>query len=49
VRGGLVKRAAEWPWSGVRHYTGSLSVVVSTNRILAVDRVLLPAYQRARI
>jgi hypothetical protein len=49
VRAGLVKRAEDGPWSSVHDYTGSLSTVVSANRILAVDRVLLPADERARI
>jgi putative transposase len=49
VRAGLVKRAEDWPWSSVRDYTGNLSSEVSANRILAVDRVLLPADERARI
>jgi putative transposase len=49
VRAGLVKRAEDWPWSSAHDYTGSLSKRVSANRILAVDRVLLPADERARI
>jgi putative transposase len=49
VRAGLVKRAEDWPWSSVHDYTGSLNTMVSANRILAVDRVLLPADERARI
>jgi putative transposase len=49
VRASLVKGAEDWPWSSVHDYTGSLSTEVSANRILAVDRVLLPADERARI
>jgi putative transposase len=49
VRAGLVKRAEDWPWSSVHDYTGSLSTTVSANRVLAIDRVLLPADERARI
>jgi REP element-mobilizing transposase RayT len=49
VRAGLVKRAEDWPWSSVYDYTGNLSAPVSANRILAVDRILLPADERTRI
>jgi putative transposase len=49
VRAGSVKRAEDWPWSSVRDYTGSLSKAVSAHRVLAIDRVLLPADERTRI
>lgn len=49
VRAGLVKRAEEWPWSSVRDYSGSLNAAPNANRILAIDRILLPADERARI
>jgi putative transposase len=49
VRAGLVKRAEDWAWSSVQDYTGSLSAAVSANRILAVDRILLPADERTHI
>ena len=49
VRAGLVKRGEDWQGSSVHDYAGSLSTAVSANRILAVDRVLLPADERARI
>jgi putative transposase len=49
VRAGLVKHAEDWQWSSVHDYTGSVSTAVSANRTLAVDRVLLPADERARI
>ena len=49
VRAGLVKRAEDWPWSSVHDYSGSLSAAVSANRILAVDRILLPADERTHI
>ena len=49
VRAGLVKRAEDWPWSGVRDYTGSVSGAASPNRFLAIDRILLPADERTRI
>ncbi len=48
VRAGLVEGAEEWPWSSVRDYTRSLSGAGSANRILAVDRILLPADERTR-
>jgi len=49
VRAGLVKRAEDWPWSSARDYTGSVSRAVSPNRVLAIDRILLPADERTRI
>jgi hypothetical protein len=49
VRAGLIKRGEDWPWSSGRDCAGSLRTAVSANRILAVDRVLLPADERARI
>ena len=49
VRAGLVKRAEEWQWSSVHDYTGGLSATFRPNRILASDRVLLPADERGRI
>ena len=49
VRAGLVKRAGEWPWSSVHHYTGGLSATFRPNRTLAIDGVLLPGDERGRI
>jgi hypothetical protein len=50
VRAGLVKHADDWLWPSVRDYTtGGLKTAVSANRILAVDGVLLPADEGARI
>jgi len=49
VRAGLVQRAEDWPWSSVHDYTGSLKAAVSANRMLAIDRVLLPADERSQI
>jgi len=49
VRAGLVKRAEDWPWSSVRDYCGSLSAAPDAHRILAIDRILLPSDERARI
>jgi putative transposase len=49
VRAGLVKRAEDWPWSSVHDYTGTLRAPAGGNRILAIDRVMLPADGRARI
>lgn len=43
VRAGLVKRAAGWPWLSVHDYAANLSRAVNPNRILAVDRIPLPA------
>jgi predicted nucleic acid-binding protein len=49
LRAGLVNRAEDWPCSSVRDYSGSSSAPVSADRILAVDRILLPADERTRI
>jgi hypothetical protein len=49
VRAGLVKRAEDWPWSSARDYTGSVSAAVAPHRVLAIDRILLPADERTRI
>ena len=49
VRAGLVKRGEDWPWSSVRDCSESPSAAVSTNRILAVDRILPPAEERTHI
>jgi REP element-mobilizing transposase RayT len=49
VRAGLAKRAEDWPWSSVRDYAGSVSGAVSPNRVLAIDRISLPADERTRI
>ena len=49
VRAGLVERAEDWPWSSVRDYAGNLRGAAGANRILAIDRILLPADERTRI
>ncbi|MGH9447397.1 MAG: hypothetical protein ACRD3O_16925 [Terriglobia bacterium] len=49
VKAGLVSRPAEWPWSSVHDYTGSVQRLVVTPGGLAVDRVLLRADERTRM
>jgi hypothetical protein len=49
VRAGLVERAEDWPWSSVREYSGTLRAPASVHPILRIDRILLPADERARI
>ena len=49
VRAGLVQRAEDWPWSSVHDYTGRVKAAASANRMLAIDRVRLPADERSRI
>ena len=49
VRAGLVKVAEDWRWSSVHDYTGTLRAAVRAHGILPIDRVLLPADERARI
>ena len=45
----LVTRAEDWPWSSVHDYSGALGAAPNTNRILTIDRILLPADERTRI
>jgi putative transposase len=49
VRAGVVERAEDWPWSSARDYTGSVSRAASAHPVLPIDRILLPADERARI
>jgi hypothetical protein len=49
VSAGLVERAEDWPWSSVRDYTGTVRAAVAARPVLSIDRVLLPADERARI
>ncbi len=45
----LVSRPEDGPWSSVQDDTGTLARPASGTMILAIDRVLLPADERARI
>ena len=49
VRAGLVERAEDWPWSSVRDYAGNANGGASAHPVLPIDRILLPADERARI
>ena len=49
VTAGLVQRAEDWPWSSVHDYSGALGAAPNPNRILTIDRILLPADERTRI
>jgi putative transposase len=49
VRAGLVERAEDWLWSSAGEYSGNLRATVSPQPILPIDRVSLPADERARI
>ena len=49
VTAGLVSRAEDWPSSSVFDYTESLNAPTRPADILAIDRLLLPADERARI
>jgi putative transposase len=49
VTAGLAERAEDWPWSSVHDYAGSLSTPPLADRILTIDRILLPADERTRI
>ncbi|HUI40513.1 MAG TPA: hypothetical protein VL523_00945 [Terriglobia bacterium] len=49
VSAGLVERAEDWPWSSVRDYTGTVKAAFTPHPVPSIDRVLLPADERARI
>ena len=49
VKAGLVSRAEDWAWSSAGEYSGTVSRPARPHPVLAIDRVLLPANQRARI
>ncbi|MGH9455640.1 MAG: REP-associated tyrosine transposase [Terriglobia bacterium] len=49
MKAGLVSKAEEWKWSSVHDYTGSVAAPAGAERLLAVDRVLLPAEGTTRI
>ena len=43
------KRAEDRLWWSAHDHSGSLNAGVTANRILAIDRILFPANERARI
>jgi putative transposase len=49
VKRGLATKPEDWKWSSIHDYTATLREPVGTKSVLPVDRVLLPADQRARI
>ena len=49
VKEGLASRPGDWAWSSVHDYTGSVNHAPVTPSGLSVDRVQLPADERARI
>ena len=49
VRAGLVGQAEDWLWSSAREYSGTLRAPANAHPILRIDRILLPADERARI
>jgi putative transposase len=49
VGAGLVERAEDWPWSSLHDYTGSVQRPVATPSGLCIDRIMLPADERARM
>ncbi|MGH9449319.1 MAG: REP-associated tyrosine transposase [Terriglobia bacterium] len=49
VKAGLVRRPAEWKWSSVHDYTGSVNAPEADGSPIPVDRILLPCDPRARI
>jgi len=49
VKGGLVRQAEDWPWSSVREFMGTLGENATRHPVLAIDRLLLPSDECARI
>ena len=49
VKAGWVRRAEDWAWSRVHDYTGNVNDAPATPSGLDVNRVSLPADERARI
>ena len=49
VKRGLVTKPEGWRWSSIHDYTGRSRQPPDTKSVLPVDRVLLPADERARI
>jgi len=49
VKRGLVTKPEEWKWSSIHDYTRALREPAGTKSVLPVDRVLLPADEKARI
>jgi putative transposase len=49
VRRGLVARPEEWPWSSVREYGSEKTADARHAPALRIDRVKIPADEKARI
>jgi putative transposase len=49
VKAGLVRRPEEWPWSSIHDYKDTVRPARSIPTGLTIDRLLLPADERARI
>jgi putative transposase len=49
VKAGLVRRPEEWPWSSIHDYKDTVKQAPSIPTGLTINRLLLPADERARI
>ncbi len=49
VRRGLVKRPERWKWSSLAEYAGVDAAEQEKRRGLTIDRVRLPADEKARV
>ena len=49
VRRGLVMSTSEWPWSSCPDYAGPEGESLRRQQILRIDRVGLPADEKARV
>jgi hypothetical protein len=49
VKRGLVNKPEEWRWSSIHDYSGTVGQVKGGGSALAIDRILLPADQRAHM
>jgi len=49
VKRGLVAKPEEWKWSSIHDYTATLREPAGAKSVLPVDRVLVPADDKARI
>jgi hypothetical protein len=49
VKPGLVTKREEWRWSSIHDHTRALRQPAPAKSVLPVDRVLLPADEKARV
>jgi REP-associated tyrosine transposase len=49
VKAGLVARPADWKWSSVHDYTGTVNAPAGRGSPISIDHVLMPSDERTRI